>query len=64
MSLEIQQWIAAGPSCVHLTFPHFSPHRKCIADTKMRQVENLCAMNKEGGRTLYLVERMATDGDK
>jgi len=50
-----------------MSTPHFSslfPHRKRIADTKMRQVKNLCAMNKEGGRTLYLVEWMATDGDK
>ena len=47
-----------------MSTPHFSPHRKRIADTKMRQVENLCAMNKDGGRTLYLVEWMATDGDK
>ena len=47
-----------------MSTPHFSPHRKRIADTKMRQVENLCAMNTEGSRTLYLVEWMATDGDK
>ena len=64
MSPEIEQWIAAGPSWVHFTFHHFSLHRRRIAGTKMRQVENLCAMNKEGGCTLYLVEWLATDGDK
>jgi len=47
-----------------MSTPHFSLHRKRIADTKMRQVENLCVMNKEGGRTLYLVEWMATDDDR
>jgi len=45
-------------------FSSFSPHRKRVAGTKLWQIETLRAMKEEGGRTLYLVEWMATDGDK
>jgi len=50
-----------------MSTPHFSSffsHRKRIAGTKLWQIETLRAMKKEGSRTLYLIEWMATDGDK
>jgi len=50
-----------------MSTPHFSSffsHRKRVAGTKLWQIETLCAMKKEGGCTLYLVEWIAIDGDK